>query len=61
VGYTILEQTLRSVLPAAAARGISSERHVEETLAALGRDAARTPDRVLLWPLMIGAWRRKPR
>ena len=59
-GYTILEQTLRSVIPVATARGISSEQHIEQTLAALRRDAADLPDRALLWPLMIGAWRRKP-
>jgi len=59
-GYPILEQTLLSVLPAASAYGISSEQHVRETLAALRRDAADMPDRALFWPLMIGAWRRKP-
>jgi SAM-dependent methyltransferase len=59
-GQAILQHTLRSVLPAAYARGITTERHADETLAALGRDAAGPPDRTLLWPLMAGAWRRKP-
>jgi SAM-dependent methyltransferase len=59
-GQAMLEHTLRSVLPAAFARGITSERHADETLAALRRDAAGGPDRALLWPLMVGAWRRKP-
>ena len=59
-GQAMLEHTLRSVLPAAFARGITSERHADETLAALRRDAAGAPDRALLWPLMVGAWRRKP-
>jgi hypothetical protein len=60
IGYPILAQTLRSVLPTASARQIASGKHIEDTLAALRRDAARMPDRALLWPLMIGAWRRKP-
>jgi SAM-dependent methyltransferase len=57
-GQPMLEHTLRSVLPAAYAHGITSEQHADETLAALRRDAA-DPDRALLWPLMAGAWRRK--
>lgn len=56
-GLGMLEHTLRSVLPAAYGHGITSERHAKDTLAALRRDAA---GRVLLWPLMTGAWRRKP-
>ncbi len=58
-GQAMLEHTLRSLLPVAFARGVTSERHAEETLAALRRDAAGDPDRVMLWPLMVGAWRRK--
>jgi SAM-dependent methyltransferase len=58
-GSMMLEHTLRSVLPAAFARGITSAEHAEDTLAALRRDATGT-DRTLLWPLMIGARRRKP-
>jgi SAM-dependent methyltransferase len=59
-GQAMLEHTLRSVLPAAYARGVTCEQHADETLEALRRDAAGVPDRTLLWPLMIGAWRRKP-
>jgi hypothetical protein len=29
-------------------------------IAAVARDAERFPDRPVLWPLMIGAWKRKP-
>jgi SAM-dependent methyltransferase len=58
-GAAMLEHTLRSVLPAAYAHGITTEGQAEETLAALCRDAA-AGGRTLLWPLMIGAWRRKP-
>ena len=28
-------------------------------LAAIDRDATRFPDRPMLWPLLIGAWKRK--
>ncbi|HEY6748071.1 MAG TPA: methyltransferase domain-containing protein [Mycobacteriales bacterium] len=59
-GHGMLEHTLRSLLPAAYARGITTERQAEETLAALRRDAGGAPDRVMLWPLMAAAWRRKP-
>jgi ubiquinone/menaquinone biosynthesis C-methylase UbiE len=59
-GQPMLEHTLRSVLPAAYARGVTCEEHADETLTALRREAAGAPDRVMLWPLMIGAWRRKP-
>jgi ubiquinone/menaquinone biosynthesis C-methylase UbiE len=58
-GARMLEHTLRSLLPAAYPRGITSERHAEETLAGLRRDAA-AGGRVMLWPLMLGAHRRKP-
>jgi hypothetical protein len=58
-GQAMLEHTLRSVLPAAYGHGITTESHAEQTLAALRRDATE-PGRTMLWPLMIGAWRRKP-
>ena len=38
----------------------SARAALRETLAALRRDAAGMPDRALFWPLMVGAWRRKP-
>jgi SAM-dependent methyltransferase len=59
-GRPMLDQVLRSLLPVACARGLTSAAHVEETLAALRRDAEGAPERVMLWPLMLGAWRRKP-
>ena len=30
------------------------------TLSEIARDAQRFPDRPALWPLMLGAWKRKP-
>ena len=58
-GRTILERTFRSVLPSALARGIISENNAIRTLAAIECDAARFSDRPMLWPLMIGAWKRR--
>jgi 2-polyprenyl-3-methyl-5-hydroxy-6-metoxy-1,4-benzoquinol methylase len=59
VGRTVLEQTFRSVLPAAIAYGVTTTERAEATLAALDRDAATHAERPLLWPLMLGAWKRK--
>jgi len=58
-GRMILERTFRSLLPVAIAHGITTDEQAAETLEALDRDAERFPDRPLLWPLMIGAWKRR--
>ena len=58
-GRMILERTFRSLLPVAVAHGITTDAQAAATLAALDRDADRFPDRPLMWPLMIGAWKRK--
>jgi hypothetical protein len=50
---------LRSVLPAALAHGVTSQTGAAAILSALDRDAADFPDRPMLWPLMIGAWKRR--
>ena len=60
-GRVIVERSFRSVLPAAVAHGITTESEAATTLAAIDRDATRFPDRPLLWPLLIGAWKRKER
>ena len=49
-----------SILPAAVARGITTETMAATTLANFTRDAERFPERPTLWPLLIGAWKRKP-
>lgn len=59
-GYTLLYETLRSVLPAAFAHNLTDEEHAERTLSALRADAARYPDRTMIWPFLLGAWKRKP-
>ena len=60
-GRGYLEGTFRSLLPAALAHGITTEEDAAQTLAEIDRDAARFPDRPLLYPLMVGAWKRKER
>ena len=58
-GRTLFESTFRSVLPAALASGITTKTDADAALAAIGRDAIRHADRPVLWPLLIGAWKRK--
>jgi SAM-dependent methyltransferase len=58
-GSAYLESSFRSVLPAAIAHGVTTAAEADATLAALADDAARHPEAALLWPLMIGAWKRK--
>lgn len=59
-GSRMLEAVVRNLLPVAVARGITSEHEATATLAALEADATSYADRCMMWPLMIGAWRRKP-
>jgi ubiquinone/menaquinone biosynthesis C-methylase UbiE len=61
IGRILVENSFRSVLPTALAHGVTTEADAAATLAAIDRDATRFPDRPLLWPLMIGAWKRKER
>jgi len=58
-GRVLLEQTFRSLLPTALAHGVTTETGAAATLAAIDRDAADFADGPLLWPLLIGAWKRK--
>jgi SAM-dependent methyltransferase len=58
-GRSILESTLHSVLPAAIAHGVTSAARAAAILEALAVDADRFGDRGLVWPLMMGAWKRK--
>ena len=58
-GRVILESAFRSVLPVALAHGITTEADAAAALASIDRDAARFADRPMLWPLLIGAWKRK--
>jgi ubiquinone/menaquinone biosynthesis C-methylase UbiE len=49
-----------SVLPTAIAHGVTTDQHATATLFQVTRDAERFPTRSVLWPLLIGAWKRKP-
>jgi SAM-dependent methyltransferase len=55
----MLEGVLRSLLPAAVGRGLATEHDVHALLAKLHDRVAEDPDRPLLWPLLLGAWKRK--
>jgi 2-polyprenyl-3-methyl-5-hydroxy-6-metoxy-1,4-benzoquinol methylase len=50
----------KGLLPTALAHGITSEERATAWLSAIARDAEHFPDRTFVWPLLIGAWRRKP-
>ena len=58
-GRRMLEGAFRSLLPTALEYGVTTEDGAAAMLAAIDRDATRFPDRPMLWPLMIGAWKRK--
>jgi SAM-dependent methyltransferase len=60
-GRAIMAGTLRSLLPSALAHGVTTEPGATQVLAAIERDATRFPDYQVLWPLLIGAWKRKER
>jgi SAM-dependent methyltransferase len=59
-GRLMLGAVLGSVLPAAVAHGVTSEAEGAATSAALAADGAAVGESPMLWPLMIGAWKRKP-
>lgn len=56
----MLTGVYRSLLPAALASGLTTEEESERWFEELARDAARDGEHAALWPLMIGAWKRKP-
>ena len=55
----MLEGVVRSLLPAAICRGQVTEPDGHALLAQLHDSVAEDPDRPLLWPLLLGAWKRK--
>ena len=55
----MLEGVVRSLLPAAIGRGQVTELDGHALLAQLHDSVAEDPDRPLLWPLLLGAWKRK--
>jgi SAM-dependent methyltransferase len=58
-GRNMLEHVFRSLLPTALAHGVTTEAGAAATLAAIDRDAGDFADSPMLWPLLIGAWKRK--
>jgi hypothetical protein len=50
----------QSILPTAIAHGITTEQRAAATLSEVTRDIEHFPGRPALWPLLIGAWKRKP-
>ena len=55
----MLEGVVRSLLPAAIGRGLVTEPQAHDLLARLHEAVAEDPDRPLLWPLLLAAWKRK--
>jgi hypothetical protein len=55
----MLEGVVRSLVPAAVSRGLATEYDAHALLAELHDAVAEDPDRPLLWPLLLGAWKRK--
>lgn len=58
-GSAMVAQVFRSVLPVALAHDITTGESAAAALAAVEQDAARYPDGQLMWPVLIGAWKRK--
>ena len=56
----MLTGVYRSVLSTAIAHGITTQQSGATTLSEFASDVERFPTRSTLWPLMIGAWKRKP-
>ena len=58
-GRHMLQSVFRSLLPIALAHRLTSADAAAEALAAVDRDAAAFGEYPMLWPLLIGAWKRK--
>lgn len=56
----MLVGVFRSLLPLAVSREIVTEPEADMLLAQLRHDADADRERPVLWPLLIGAWKRKP-
>jgi hypothetical protein len=56
----MLVAVYKGLLPTAIGRGITTEERSAALLSDLADDVARFPDATDLWPLLIGAWKRKP-
>jgi SAM-dependent methyltransferase len=59
-GGWLYAEVYRSVLPLAVRLGLTTKVGYDQWLHDFARDTAEYPDSALLWPLLIGAWKRKP-
>jgi ubiquinone/menaquinone biosynthesis C-methylase UbiE len=59
-GRWMVEGVYRSLLPVAPAHRLTDEAEAAALLAQAARDGERFADRPMLFPLMMGAWKRKP-
>lgn len=59
-GAPMLGHVLRSLLPSAIGRGVTTQDKAEGALERMNEDAAADPDRPMLWPLMAGIWKTRP-
>jgi trans-aconitate methyltransferase len=57
---TLFTGVYSGVLSTAIAQGLTTERRAAVWRSEFARDVERFPDRPTLWPLLIGAWKRKP-
>jgi len=58
--HRMLVAVYNGLLPNAIARGITTEERSAALLSGLADDVERCPGATTLWPLLIGAWKRKP-
>jgi ubiquinone/menaquinone biosynthesis C-methylase UbiE len=58
---TLFTGVYSGVLSTAIAHGFSSQQRAAMWRSEFARDVERFPDRPAFWPLLVGAWKRKPR
>ena len=58
--HRMLVSVYKGLLPTAIGRGITTEERSAALLSGLADDVERFPGATVLWPLLIGAWKRKP-
>lgn len=59
-GGWMFAEVYRSVLPLAVRLGLTTRAGYDQWFREYARDTVEHPDYALLWPLLIGAWKRKP-
>lgn len=59
-GAWLFAEVYRSILPLAVRLGLTTRAGYDEWSREYARDTLEHPDYALMWPLLIGAWKRKP-